>query len=124
MIWSTTEGAQALNSSASSFDMQAPKIPKIPTTSVSIRPMLDPPAAASAPGSPPLRAFLLSRSLGKSAGADGPTRAGRRFPTLAGVAGHLAPDHYAAMGAAIDQSVDRAVRVAVHDDRGVADIAS
>src|SRR6516162_4389218 len=41
---------------------------------------------------------------------------------LAGVAGHLAPNYGAAMGAAIDQGVDRAVRVAVHDDRGVADI--
>src|SRR6516165_7320556 len=43
---------------------------------------------------------------------------------LPGVAGHLAPDHGATMSATIDQSVDRAIWVAVHDDRGVADIGS
>src|SRR5215831_15059929 len=41
---------------------------------------------------------------------------------LACVARHLASNHRASMGAAIDQSVDRAVRLAVHNDRGVADI--
>src|SRR5580704_9472853 len=43
---------------------------------------------------------------------------------LAGIAGHLAPNHGTAMGAAIDQSVNGDVRVAVHDDRSVADIGS
>src|SRR6266403_5300804 len=43
---------------------------------------------------------------------------------LAGIAGHLAPNHGTAMGAAIDQSVNGTVRVAVHDDRSVADIGS
>jgi hypothetical protein len=41
---------------------------------------------------------------------------------LGGVARQFAPHHRAAMGAAIDKGVYGAVRAAVHDDRGVADI--
>jgi hypothetical protein len=42
---------------------------------------------------------------------------------LGRVSGQFAADQRAAMGAAVDEGMDGAGRISVHDDRGVADIA-